>query len=248
MKIQNVALYIGLLFAAGLQIVALECAQNKNVAGSPPAVHVHAAEPPAAVAADTPAQKIDHRQAVVRVVCSTGPSTDRGTGVLVEGGFVLTANHVVRGNSNSIRVHFQDGTVSPARIVSSDDAYDLAVLKVEKAGAVPVPLSPDDAPVVGEEVDMIGYGPHPAVYREVRCNAISFVKPTESHAADIVELSHGARNGDSGCPVFNRRGEVVGIIWGSKENRAYGACVRRLRIVLARVRGAVCRGGQCRRP
>ena len=94
-------------------------------------------------AAASPDKTHDHRQAVVRIVVAEGPSTSRGSGVAIGGNRVLTAWHVVRTNSskNIPTVYFQDGTQSKARVIKTDDAFDLALLECETNSPAAVSLA-----------------------------------------------------------------------------------------------------------
>jgi hypothetical protein len=171
-----------------------------------------------------PAREIDHRKAVVRIVVAEGPSTSRGSGVLIEYDgkpFVLTAWHVVRTNSsrNIPTVYFQDGTQSKARVIKTDDAFDLALLECEKVASVAAKLAGE--PTRDEVLTVAGYGPHPSKWRESSGRIVGRARPSREHAMDHIIISTPARQGDSGGPVFNAQGHVAGILWGSEGSRTY---------------------------
>jgi len=174
-----------------------------------------------------PAREIDHRKAVVRIVVAEGPSTSRGSGVVIEGGNVLTAWHVVRGNRDRIVVHFQDGSNTSARVVASSDAWDLALLECEKVASVAAKLASE--PTVKESLTIAGYGPHPSTWRESSGRIVGRARPSREHAMDHIIISTPARQGDSGGPVFNADGHVAGILWGSEGSRTYATHSGRIR-------------------
>ncbi|MFT5182845.1 MAG: serine protease Do, partial [Alphaproteobacteria bacterium] len=86
------------------------------------------------------------------------PFTDQGSGVLIsEDGDVLTAAHLVQ-VADVVQVEFGDGTKVRAKIVTSEPAADLAMLKLERVpeGAVVAKLGDSDAVRVGQRIFVIG--------------------------------------------------------------------------------------------
>jgi S1-C subfamily serine protease len=187
------------------------------------------------------------RPAVCRIECGSGPSRDCGSGVLVEAkdgrAVVLTAWHVVRGNRDSITVRWPDGTSGPARVLASDDAFDLAALATAAPAAAPVPLA-SRTPGVGDRLTLAGYGPTPFVYREASGAVTQFVGPTGRHPAHMLELRAHARQGDSGGPILNEAGELVAVLWGSSRGLTAGSHLAEIRPLLAQARQA-CPDGRC---
>ncbi len=188
------------------------------------------------------------RPAVCRVECGSGPSRDCGSGVLVEAregrGVVLTAWHVVRGHRDAITIRWPDGTSGPARVLASDDAFDLAALATLAPAAAPVPIAARP-PAVGDRLTLAGYGPAPFVYREAAGHVTQFVGPTGRHPAHMVEVQAAARQGDSGGPIFNADGEVVAVLWGSSKGMTAGSHVAEIRALLTQARAGSCRDGRC---
>jgi len=217
--------------AAMLRCVPIESAPSPAVAGRP-------------------------RPVVARVIASTGPSRSTGSGVLVAAsgtsGLVLTAWHVVRGSRDAVSVRWPDGSQSPARVVAGDDAWDLAALLVARPAATPVTLAAT-APRVAEPLTIAGYGPPPFRYREQRGQCSDYLAPSPRHPRQFVELFATARQGDSGGPIFDARGELAGVLFAENGGRTIGSCSTRLRIFLAGVQWpddgqavACCAEGVCR--
>lgn len=200
------------------------------------------ADTPRAAAAPGP------RPAVCRIECGSGPSRDCGSGVLVEASdgraVVLTAWHVVRGNRDAITIRWPDGTSGPARVLASDDPFDLAVLSTAAPAAAPVPIAARP-PAVGDRLTLAGYGPTPFVYREAAGDVTQFVGPTGRHPAHMLEVKAHARQGDSGGPIFNEAGELVAVLWGSSRGLTAGSHVAEIRLLLAKARPAGCTDGRC---
>jgi S1-C subfamily serine protease len=204
-------------------------------------------DPPAPLAA---AAAPGPRPAVCRIECGAGPSRDCGSGVLVEArdgrAKVLTAWHVVRDGRNAITIRWPDGTSGTARVTAWDSAWDLAVLSTAAPAAAPVPIAARP-PAVGDRLTLAGYGPVPFVYREASGEVTQFVGPSR-HPMHMVEVRAAARQGDSGGPIFNARGEVVAVLWGSTGGLTAGSHVAEIRRMMGQpVAAAVCRDGRCER-
>jgi len=204
------------------------------------------ASPPAKAAASGQDKTQDHRKAVVRIVVAEGPSTSRGSGVAIGGNRVLTAWHVVRTNSskNIPTVYFQDGNQSRAKVIKTDDAFDLALLECEAAPPVAAVLAAGEP---SGTLTVTGYGPHPSTFRESRGRIVGRARPSREHPMDHIIVSTGARQGDSGGPVFNERGEVAAILWGSDGSQTYATHSGRIQKWLANSPNNLdgCTDGQC---
>jgi hypothetical protein len=191
------------------------------------------------------------RPAVCRIECGAGPAKDCGTGTLVEArdgrARVLTAWHVIRDGRTSITIRWPDGTSGTARVVAWDSAWDLAVLSAAAPAAAPVPIAARP-PAVGDRLTLAGYGPVPFTYREASGEVTQFLGPTGRHPMHMLEVRAAARQGDSGGPIFNARGEVVAVLWGSTGGLTAGSHVTEIRRMLGQpVAAAVCKDGRCER-
>jgi S1-C subfamily serine protease len=140
-----------------------------------------------------------------------------GSGVLISGdGKILTAAHVVQA-ADSILVQFLNGEQIPARVLASEPAADLALVQLERkpAAAHVASLGDSDQVEVGEEVFIIG-APlgithsltvgHISARRQTDDLFGGFL-PTEQFQTDAA-----INQGNSGGPMFNMNGEVIGIV------------------------------------
>jgi putative serine protease PepD len=144
-------------------------------------------------------------------------STATGTGFVVDGkGNIVTAAHVVNGAS-SITVTFQDGTTRKATLLGKDNATDVAVLKVDPSGLTlhPLPLGRSSNLAVGDAVAAIG---DPFTYdRSISSGIVSGLDRTISApngftVAHAIQTDAALNPGNSGGPVFDSSGQVVGIV------------------------------------
>ena len=137
-----------------------------------------------------------------------------GSGVIVNpAGFILTNAHVVKGASK-IRVKLWDGVETDAKIVGVDTQTDLAVIKIETSKPLPVARMGDsDKLTVGDWVLAIGspFGLEQTVTAGI-ISAKDRVTDGGTNASQLFLQTDAAINpGNSGSPLVNLAGEVIGI-------------------------------------
>jgi S1-C subfamily serine protease len=172
--------------------------------------------------------------AVVRVLVSEPHSQANGTGTYVAAydryGLVVTNWHVVREVAGKIEVIFPDGFRSAATILKTDPDWDLAALLIWRPRGEPLSISPA-APQPGDALTIAGYGQ--GDYRAVTGKCTQYVAPSPKHPYEIVELAAQARQGDSGGPIINDRGELAGVLFGASRGSTSGSYCGRVRQFLA---------------
>jgi serine protease Do len=139
-----------------------------------------------------------------------------GSGVLITGdGQILTAAHLVQ-TAEMVEVQFVDGTIEPAKILSSVPYADVALLRVDRvpAGAHPCPLGDSDQMEVGDRVFTVG-APFELSYT-LTAGYVSgrrAPKPIRGprSSMELLQTDAAINKGNSGGPLFNTRGEVIGI-------------------------------------
>ena len=174
--------------------------------------------------------------AVARIVAPENSGTSLGSGVLVDvnraQGLVLTNWHVIRDSRSAVLVQFPDGFQSAGTVIRWDEPWDLAAIVIWKPNATPVTLA-DNQPALGEPLTIAGYGRGP--FRSETGPCTQYLAPGSGYPMEFVELSATARQGDSGGPIFNTRGELAGVLFGQNEGRTIGSCSKRLRTFLTSV-------------
>ncbi|HSC27714.1 MAG TPA: trypsin-like peptidase domain-containing protein [Vicinamibacterales bacterium] len=140
------------------------------------------------------------------------PAQGSGSGFVIDReGFILTNNHVIEA-AERITVTLADGRTFRAEIVGADPAIDVALLRIEGARDLPeAPLGNSDALRVGEWVCAIG---NPLGYvHSVTVGVVSFIgRQLFDPSLDAYIQTDAAINfGNSGGPLINSRGEVIGI-------------------------------------
>lgn len=139
--------------------------------------------------------------------------TSTGTGWFCPGGYVVTCHHVVAGKS---RISIQSSTITKrkAKVVTKDEANDIAVLQVEDATNMPagLPLCHDNA-ALGERVFTIGY-PHIDLMGQSPKLSEGVVGSISGMMDDprTLQVSVPVQAGNSGGPLLNKKGEVIGVV------------------------------------
>jgi len=139
-------------------------------------------------------------------------STSLGSGFIVDGeGHILTNAHVVEG-ADEITVTLADERTLKASVIGTDSKLDLALLRIEENGKLPsVRLGNSDALQVGEWVLAIG---NPFGLEQTVTAGIVSAKGRVIGAGpydDFIQTDASINPGNSGGPLFNTKGEVVGI-------------------------------------
>lgn len=170
----------------------------------------------------TPSQIYENNiDSVVAINCTvttssmgqTYSSTSSGSGfVMTEDGYVVTNHHVIDGASD-IRVVFADGRTMDARLIGSDSTNDIALLKVEAEDLQPVKLGNSDELKVGEQVVAIGNALGELSF-SLTAGYVSGMDrdiTTDGTVINMIQTDVAINSGNSGGPLFNSKGEVVGI-------------------------------------
>jgi S1-C subfamily serine protease len=138
-----------------------------------------------------------------------------GAGVIINrDGAILTALHVVDG-AESVRVGFVDGTSSTAWIASTDPANDIAVLQPDRGPEVVVPAVLGGGGQVGDEAFAVG---HPLGYvGSLSSGVISGLDRSARgengrRLRGLIQFDTAVNPGNSGGPLLNRAGQVIGIV------------------------------------
>jgi S1-C subfamily serine protease/regulator of sirC expression with transglutaminase-like and TPR domain len=133
-----------------------------------------------------------------------------GTGFVVsEDGLIATNRHVI-GEARGIRVETSDGKVHEVtEVFASDTRLDLALVRIGAKGLKPLPLGDSDALRQGEPIVAMG-NPEGLTYSVVE-GVVSEVR-REIEGVGMIQLAVPIERGNSGGPLLDRQGRVVGIL------------------------------------
>jgi S1-C subfamily serine protease len=140
-----------------------------------------------------------------------------GSGVLIdEAGLVLTASHVVQ-VAEEIAVTFTSGEVVPAKVIGSVPAADLALLRLDRPpkNGLAASLGDSDEAEVGDQIFVVG-APH-GISHTLTVGHISARRLSDDLyggfvAAEMLQTDAAINTGNSGGPMFDMQGRVIGIV------------------------------------
>ena len=153
---------------------------------------------------------------VVRISVSTAAGGGSGSGFIIEeDGLILTNNHVVEG-AETVKVVLKDGSELPAQILGRDPSTDVALLKVEPDFLPPVALGNSDEVRIGGLAIVIGspFGFEQSLtagYISALGRTLRSGDEYGTEIDDVIQTDAAVNPGNSGGPLLNVRGEVVGI-------------------------------------
>ncbi len=158
---------------------------------------------------------------VVRVTTDDGETRSGGSGCLIRGNMILTAEHVVRDflPGDELSIEFRDGLIRSGSIIKIDPVWDLAAIRIDPV-LYPVARPAAKAAIKDQTVNICGFA-EGEDYHTIRGRVSGFRSPTRKHPDYWFVINKPGIEGMSGGPVFNDGGEVVGIMFGS---RFYAHC------------------------
>jgi serine protease Do len=149
------------------------------------------------------------------------PVTSDGSAFLIDTkGYLVTNAHVVRGSSSAVVVNGA-GQQFNARIIAIDDRKDLALLKIDdedfkSPASIPYSFKRTSADL-GEEIYTLGYPKNDIVYNQ------GYLSSPSGYDGDTLsyQMSVNANPGNSGGPVLNKNGEIIGVL-STRQTQAVG--------------------------
>lgn len=172
--------------------------------------------PAASYAEKSPASIFAEESNKVVLIASAGGAKDSviGSGFVAgSAGLIVTNYHVIK-NAREIVVKFRDGRMYKAHVIKRDPGKDIALLQIPATNLKPISFGDSDSVAIGERVVAIG---NPlGLEQTVSDGLVSAVR--ERDGVKFLQLSVPLSKGSSGSPIFNLRGEVIGLMTFSLEN------------------------------
>ena len=152
---------------------------------------------------------------VVSIACQTRSGSGSGTGVVLTGdGYIVTNAHVVE-NAVRITVLLTDGRELEAQLVGSDSISDLAVLHVEAQDLIPAEFGDSTVLRVGDSVAAIGDPLGVSLRGTLTDGIVSAINRdvnVSGRTMTLIQTNAAINSGNSGGPLINCYGQVIGII------------------------------------
>ncbi len=151
---------------------------------------------------------------VVYIQTSVGWSGYAGTGIIMtDDGYILTNQHVIEDAYRAI-VTLSDGTLYEAALVGASEQEDLAVLKINASGLTPAVFGNSDRLEVGERVLAIGNPLREDFHGTLTDGILSAVNRQlwiDGHRLTVLQSTATLNPGNSGGPLLNMYGQVIGV-------------------------------------
>jgi S1-C subfamily serine protease len=141
------------------------------------------------------------------------PQQGQGSGFLLDKqGHILTNNHVIN-NAQRVEVTLSDKHKYKATVVGVDKNHDLALLQITAPNVQPATLANSQGLTVGQRVYAIGnpFGLQGTMTRGIISAIRSIRGPQNNPIEDAIQTDAAVNPGNSGGPLLNSRGEVIGI-------------------------------------
>ncbi len=149
--------------------------------------------------------------AVVMVINRNGGELGSGSGVVVsEDGYIITNHHVVNG-ATDLDVIFSDSSIQEAELIGSDELSDIAVIQVSDDVPAIAPIGDAEALRPGEPVMAIGSPLGSRFRNTVTSGVVSAMNRSVAQLEGLIQTDASINRGNSGGPLINLRGEVIGI-------------------------------------
>ena len=167
---------------------------------------------PAVVVIMTEVKDVISVGAVTKTVSSEG----LGSGFMISDKQIITAAHVVQ-VAEKLNVKFNDGEIIPAKVITSFNTADVALLELiwPRKNAVTVKLGDSDKAKIGSKVFVVG-APFGLSHSLSSGYVSGILKDEESKnpftISEFIQTDAAINTGNSGGPMFNMQGEVIGIV------------------------------------
>jgi putative serine protease PepD len=163
-------------------------------------------------------KKIQPSVVTIIALTETGMDQGRGTGtgvVITSDGDILTNDHVVDGADTVYVLFAGDTEPTPATVIAVDAGNDLALIHVDKTGLTPAVFADPSSIDIGDEVVAVGFALDldggPTVTRGI-VSALNRTIVSGDGALDgLIQTDTAISSGNSGGPLVNTRGQVIGI-------------------------------------
>ena len=195
------------------QITAISQAGTGATASGTPAFSADGMTPSQVYARNVGSVVAISTQTTTNYFGQVSETASSGSGfILTEDGYVVSNYHVISG-ATKLTVILHDGTEYEAKLIGGDENNDIALLKVEASGLQAVTVGSSDALVVGDQVVAIGnpLGELTSTQTVGYISAKDRDVTTDGVTINMMQTDAAINPGNSGGPLFNMKGEVVGI-------------------------------------
>ena len=170
------------------------------------------------VSITTEAENVNKVNVFGNSVPGTATTVTAGSGFIISSdGYILTNYHVIEASSQNdllLKVCLNDGTVYDAKIIGYEKNNDVAIVKIDASGLNPVTIANSDNIKVGQFVYAVGnpFGELVYTMTDGIVSARDREVSVEGKLVNTFQFSAAVNSGNSGGPLYNTYGEVIGIV------------------------------------
>ncbi len=160
-----------------------------------------------------------------------------GAGVILHNSGVIVTNAHIVGNAQQVRVLLADNQKLNAKVVRFAPDLDLALLKIDVPLLLPAVVLADSSQIILRE-EIFTVGSSPLLKESITAGKITGLASSRSGAysnsyeSDLFQTSMNIYKGDSGGPLFNRKGQLVGLMTAkllSRDNSSFAVSSNKIR-------------------
>jgi len=155
------------------------------------------------------------QNSVIRVLAITGQGVNQqivssGSGVLIDNGTkALTCSHCIVPNTTAVGVLSGQNNGQIANVIFNDPVMDIAVLEFQQALGPGVSLGNSNNVSIGQEAFVVGFPSHTTTISALGANISGF---ENNNGTQLIMIDASVNHGNSGGPLFNSNGELIGIV------------------------------------
>lgn len=152
---------------------------------------------------------------VIRVLSITGQGVNQqflgpGSGVLIDDGTkAITCNHCIMPNTTTVGVLSGQNQGQVGTVIFSDANLDIAIIEFQQSLGNGVTLGNSNNIQTGEEAFVVGFPSHTPNITALSANIAGF-EPNNGN--QLIKIDSSVNHGNSGGPLFNAKGELIGIV------------------------------------
>lgn len=151
--------------------------------------------------------------AIKSTVEISSSDSSEATGIIIKKGYVITNYHVVGNNNEKIQITGYDNKLVDAKLIAYDEKLDLAILSFKNNHLPAIKLFDSDKLTLGQQVRTIGnakgYG---LAINDGLVSSYTKIIRIQDVKREVIQISVPIVEGDSGGPIINQKGELVGMM------------------------------------
>lgn len=155
------------------------------------------------------------KDSVIRVISITGQGVNQsligaGSGVLIDNGTkAITCSHCIIDNTTTVGVLSGQNQGQIGNVIFNDANLDIAIIEFQQSLGTGISIGDSDSVEIGNEAFVVGFPSHTPNITALSANIAGF---ENGNGTQLIKIDSSVNHGNSGGPLFNSEGELIGII------------------------------------